>query len=74
LCGQKIDRPCGSDRFVYGDEDNRPHFYRLIRIERDDKSAVATFFHYFGNDCRFANKAHPRMIPPDRLFKKRKTT
>ena len=74
LCGRKMARPYyRADRFVYADDDGTPHFYRLIRIARDDHSAAAVFFHYFGKNVEYAAKAHPRMIPPDRLFKKTKT-
>lgn len=74
LCGRKMERPVGSDRFVYGDEDNRPHFYRLIKVAKNDYSAIATFFHYFGSNCRVAEEAHPKLLPPERLFRKRKKT
>jgi hypothetical protein len=72
LCGQMMEKPWDADRFVYGDEDNIPHFYRLIRVARNDHSATATFFHYFGNSAKAAAKAHPRLIPPKRLFKRAK--
>lgn len=72
LCGQKMERPEDYDRFVYADPDNRPHFYRLIKIARNDHSAIATFFHYFGSNQKAAVKAHPTLLPPDRLYRKRK--
>jgi len=73
LCGRKMARPGhDADRFVYADEDNRPHFYRLIRVARNDLSAFAMFFHYFGNNVEYAAKAGPTLLPPDRLYRKRK--
>jgi hypothetical protein len=51
------------------DDEGRPNFYKLIAIARDDYSAIARFWHYFGNNANLAKKAHPTLIPHDRLFK-----
>ncbi len=66
LCGEKRPR---FDRFVYVDEDGCPHFYRRIKVARNDFSAIATFFHYFGSDMEFATYAHPYLLPGERLFR-----
>jgi hypothetical protein len=56
-------------RFVYVDQDGCPHFYRRIRIARNDHSAVATFHHYFGTNIDWATHAHPYLMPGDRAFR-----
>jgi hypothetical protein len=72
LCGKKMEKPMGASKFVVGDDENLPHFYRLIRIAKNDHSATATFFHYFGSNARAASKAHPKLLPPERLYRKTK--
>jgi hypothetical protein len=57
---------------VWDDGDGRLHFYRLMKVVKDDNSASATFFHYFGNDVKRAQKAIPTLRPPENLFRKRK--
>ena len=50
------------------------HFYRLIRIARDDFSAFAKYYHYFGTNFRIADTATPNLRPPQYLFRKKKRT
>lgn len=69
LCGEKVEAPKGKRDFCYGDDHNRPHFYRLIRVARDDYSAVATYYHYFGSNIERASTASPTLRPPERLYK-----
>jgi hypothetical protein len=45
----------------------------LIRVAKNDFSAIATFFHYFGINGTIAADAHPRMTPPERLFKAKRS-
>ena len=66
LCGAKFP---SHDRFVYVDEEGCPHFYRKIKVVRNDHSAMATFHHYFGTNRRRATKAHPYLLPGDRSFR-----
>lgn len=66
LCGARFPN---HDRFVYVDEEGCPHFYRKIKVMRNDHSAIATFHHYFGTNKRWASKAHPYLLPGDRVFR-----
>jgi hypothetical protein len=66
LCGKKWPR---MGRFVWVDDDGCPHYYRKINVARNDHSAVATFFHYFGTDMAHASTAHPSLLPGDRLYR-----
>jgi hypothetical protein len=70
LCGQ---RRAKADGLCYSDPDGKTHFYRLIRVAKNDFSAIATFFHYFGINGTIAADAHPRMTPPERLFKAKRS-
>ncbi len=74
LCGTKADDSHDFGKFIYGDEDGRQHFYRLVRIETNDHSAGYTFFHYFGSNAKIALKASPVFVPYKQLarVKKRK--
>lgn len=66
LCGVKLPfRP----KFVYLDDDGRPHYYRIIKVMKTDHSAVAVFYHYFGTSKRWANKAHPYLLPGERAYR-----
>jgi hypothetical protein len=68
LCGKKT--AATTQGFAYEDMMGVPHFYRLIKVAKNDMSAVARFYHYFGNSMRHAEEAHPFLMPPDRLFRK----
>lgn len=66
LCGAKFPN---HDKFVYVDDDGCPHFYRKIKVMKDDHSAIATFHHYFGTDKRWATDAHPYLLPGERVYR-----
>lgn len=66
LCGAKLP---SHDRFAYVDEEGCPHYYRRIKVVRNDHSAMATFYHYFGTNRRWATKAHPYLLPGERAFR-----
>jgi len=72
LCGKKVERMGNAEGFSYTDKDFKTHWYRIIRVAKNDFSAVAKFFHYFGINGKIAKDAHPRLMPPDHLFKKTK--
>jgi hypothetical protein len=66
LCGHEMpSRP----RVCFVDNDRIPHFYRRINLLRNDHSAKATYYHYFGTDVRYASEAPPHLHPGDRLFR-----
>jgi len=66
LCGAKMP---SHDGFAYVDEDGCSHYYRKIKVVRNDHSAMATFYHYFGTSKRWATKAHPYLLPGERVFR-----
>jgi hypothetical protein len=66
LCGAKMP---SHDGFAYVDEDGCSHYYRKIKVVRNDHSAMATFYHYFGTSKRWASKAHPYLLPGERVFR-----
>lgn len=72
LCGKRIEDGLGTGGLFCADEEGIPHFYRLIRVARNDYSAAAVFFHYFGSSPTRARDAAPTLVPHDRLFKQRK--
>jgi hypothetical protein len=67
LCGTRVEDAHDTGRFVYEDDDESIHFYRLIRIENDERTAGVTFFHYYGGDQRAAMRGTPRIIPYKQL-------
>lgn len=71
LCGRRISG--AGEGVVYEDDDMNTHFYRLIRVVKNDHSARAIFYHYFGTDFRRAQSAEPMLLPPQRLFRKKNT-
>lgn len=66
LCGAKFPN---HERFVYVDDDERPHFYKKVRLSKDDRSAVAVYHCYFGTDAIRAIEGVPMLRPPERLFR-----
>jgi hypothetical protein len=54
---------------VYVDDDERPHFYKKVRLSKDDRSAVAVYHCYFGTDAIRAIEGVPMLRPPERLFR-----
>lgn len=67
LCGRRVQDERSIGRFAYQDDDAGIHFYRLVRIENDERTAGVTFFHYFGGNPRAALDAPPVMIPYKQL-------
>jgi hypothetical protein len=72
LCGSLVEG--GVHGVTYEDDKGQAHFYRLIRIARDDFSAFAKYYHYFGTNFAKAKTAHPMLRPPQYLFRKKKRT
>ena len=72
LCGSLVEG--GVHGVAYEDDKGHTHFYRLISIARDDFSAFAKYYHYFGTNFRIADTATPNLRPPQYLFRKRKRT
>jgi hypothetical protein len=70
MCGKRIEG--GGDRVACEDEAGVHHYYRLIRVAKNDFSAFAKFYHYFGTNISAAEAAMPCLIPPQRLFRKKK--
>lgn len=70
LCGDSVPTPKRRRRFAYLDPQGIPHFYKLIKVATNDHKKIATFYHYFGTNPKKALRAHPRMLPPQRLYKK----
>lgn len=70
LCGKRVQG--GGEKIACEDDDGTPHFYRLIRVAKNDFSAFAKFYHYFGTSVQRAEEAHPCLLPPQRLFRKKK--
>lgn len=66
LCGEKVRR---GPRFVWQDDERDHHFYRLIKVMTNDRSKIATFYHYFGRNPHYASTAHPRMLPGQKTFR-----
>ncbi len=66
LCGQKVRR---GRQFCTEDLDRDLHFYRLIKVINNDRTKMATFYHYFGRNPHIASTAHPRMLPGQKTFR-----